>query len=111
MKTLDIIKSANSNLFRNKTRTFLTILAVFIGSFTIILSNAVNTGVNDYIDKQVETIGGDGFIEVFPAAMYDQVVAMMGSGGSKVSEYDEKTGSYLGANISEDDLKKLQKVN
>ena len=111
MKTLDIIKSANSNLFRNKTRTFLTILAVFIGSFTIILSNAVNTGVNDYIDKQVETIGGDGFIEVFPAAMYDQVVAMMGSGGSKVSEYDEKTGSYLGANISEDDLKKLQKVD
>ena len=110
MKILDIIASANSNLFRNKTRTFLSILAVFIGSFTIILSNAINTGVNSYIDKQVETIGGDSFIEVFPAAMYDQVVAMMGSGQSKVQEYNEKTGSYLGANISEDDLEKMRKV-
>ncbi|MBQ9016844.1 FtsX-like permease family protein [Candidatus Saccharibacteria bacterium] len=111
MKLLDIIASANSNLFRSKTRTFLTILAVFIGSFTIILNSAINTGVNDYIDRQVATIGGDGFVEVFPAAMYDQVVAMMGSGGSKVSEYNEKTGSYLGANISEEDLEKMRRVD
>ena len=59
MRIFDLIASANHNLFRNKTRTFLTILAVFIGSFTIILSNAINTGVNDFIDKQVESIGGD----------------------------------------------------
>ena len=53
MKIWDIIVSANSNLFRNKTRAFLTILAVFIGSFTIILNSAINTGVNNYIDKQL----------------------------------------------------------
>ena len=63
MKIIDTIKTANHNLLRSKTRAFLTILAIFIGSFTIILSNAINAGVNDFIDKQVSTIGGDGFIE------------------------------------------------
>ena len=42
MKTLDIIKTANGNLFRNKIRSFLTILAIFVGSFTIILNTAIN---------------------------------------------------------------------
>ncbi len=112
MKILDLIKTANHNLFRSKTRTFLTILAVFIGSFTIILSNAINSGVNDFIDKQVATIGGDSFIEVFPIAMYDQVAAMTkGGGGSKVKEYNESTGSFMGANISNDDLVKLRAVD
>ena len=111
MKLLDLIKTANHNLFRNKTRTFLTILAIFIGSFTIVLSNAINTGVNDFIDKQVASIGGDGFIEVFPAAMYDQVSGMMQSGGSKVSEYNTKTGSALSAYITEEDLEKMRAVD
>ena len=112
MKLFDLIKTANHNLFRSKTRTFLTILAVFIGSFTIILSNAINSGVNDFIDKQVATIGGDSFIEVFPSAMYDQVAAMMkGGGGSKVKEYNENTGGFMGANISNEDLEKMRKVD
>ena len=111
MRLTDQIKTANHNLFRNKTRTILTIIAIFVGSFTIILSSALNAGVNDFIDKQVESIGGDGFIEVFPAAMYDQVAGMMGGGASKVSEYNPKTGSALTANISEKDLEKMRKVD
>lgn len=112
MKLFDLIKTANHNLFRSKTRTFLTILAVFIGSFTIILSNAINSGVNDFIDKQVATIGGDSFIEVFPSAMYDQVAAMMNGGsGSKVKEYNENTGGFMGANISNEDLEKMRRVD
>ena len=112
MKIIDTIKTANHNLLRSKTRAFLTILAIFIGSFTIILSNAINAGVNDFIDKQVSTIGGDGFIEVFPAAMYDQVMsAMQSSGGGKVQTYNEDTGSALGASISDQDLKAMQAVD
>lgn len=110
MKIIDLIITANRNLFRNKTRTFLTILAVFIGSFTIVLSNAVNTGVNDFIDKQIETIGGDDFIMVFPAAMSDQITAITSS-GSKITEYNSTTGSALTANITEEDLTKLRDVD
>ena len=110
MKLTDQIITANHNLFRNKTRTFLTILAVFIGSFTIILSNAVNVGVNDFIDKQVESIGGDDFVMVFPAAMSDQITAITTS-GSKITEYNPTTGSALTASITDEDLTKLQNVD
>lgn len=87
MKFSDIISTANHNLLRNKTRSFLTILAVFIGSFTIIMSNAINTGVNDFIDKQMESVGGDGYLEMMPAEAYESVMSMMGGNG--VSEYTE----------------------
>lgn len=109
MTLFDQIITANRNLFRNKTRTFLTILAVFIGSFTIILSNAVNSGVNDFIDKQVSSVGGDDFAMVFPSAMSDQITAMTKSGG--VTEYNNQTGSALTANITAKDLEKLRAVD
>ena len=38
MKLYDIIRMANSNLWRNKSRTLLTVLAVFIGAFTIMMT-------------------------------------------------------------------------
>ena len=110
MKLTDQIITANHNLFRNKTRTLLTILAVFIGSFTIILSNAVNSGVNDFIDKQVSSVGGEDFVMIFPSAMADQITSMT-EGGSRVTEYNEKTGSALTATITSDDIEKLRAVD
>ena len=110
MNLLDIIKSANSSLFRNKTRTFLTILAIFIGSFTIVLNAAINAGVNDYIDKQVDSIGGDGYIEIMPAAMMEQASAMMG-GDDSVKEYDPDKGSGVTASIADEDLEAIKKID
>ena len=76
MKLLDLLKTANSNLWKSKLRSILTILAIFIGSFTIILNSAINTGVNSFIDKQTESIGGDGYIEVAPTAAYEQMAVV-----------------------------------
>lgn len=110
MKTLDIIASANSNLFRNKTRTFLTILAVFIGSFTIILNSAINTGVNDYIDKQLEAAGGEGYLEIMTNEAIDTMAAMMGS-SSDVKEYREPSGSDQKLTyITDEQMEKARKV-
>ncbi|MBR3264178.1 ABC transporter permease [Candidatus Saccharibacteria bacterium] len=110
MKLSDLIITANQNLLRNKTRTFLTILAIFIGSFTIILSNAINTGVNDFIDKQVESIGGDGYIEIMPKNVSDQLTALM-SGDSSVKEYDPNKGSLESSSISDEDLAAIRAVD
>lgn len=110
MKFFDIVKTANSNLFRNKIRSFLTILAIFVGSFTIILNSAINAGVNDFIDKQVASIGGDGFIEVMPGAAIEQMMTMSET-GSKVTKYSEKSGSILSASITKDDLEAMRKVD
>ncbi len=109
MDFLDLITTANHNLFRNKTRTFLTILAVFIGSFTIILNSAINAGVNDFIDKQVESIGGDGYIEVSPKALYDQMTALL---SGTIEEYDSTNGKTTDTSYFSDTvLEKLRAID
>lgn len=98
MKFSDIIKSASSNLLRNKGRTILTIVAIFIGAFTIALTTGVNNGVNDYIDKQVGGIGGENQLLI-------QAKMDVGIGGSdEPQEYNpEKKVSSM------QDIKMLEK--
>jgi len=57
MRTIDIFGSAISNTFRSKTRTILTILAIFVGAFTLTLTSGLGTGINAYIDDTVTSIG------------------------------------------------------
>ena len=57
MKTTDVIATAISNTFRSKTRTILTILAIFIGAFTLTITTGLGTGINRYIDQTVAEIG------------------------------------------------------
>lgn len=110
MKLTDIIKGANHNLMRNKIRSFLTITAIFIGSFTIILNAAINAGVDDFIDKQIDSIGGDGYIEIAPSAMYEQIQSIM-SGNTAVTEYNPDKGSAESSYITDDDLAKIRAIS
>ena len=57
MKTTDVIATAISNTFRSKTRTILTILAIFIGAFTLTITTGLGTGINGSIDRTVAEIG------------------------------------------------------
>ncbi len=57
MKTLDLIQTASSNMFRSKVRTFLTIIAIFIGAMTITLTNGIGTGVKTYLNRQIGNLG------------------------------------------------------
>jgi putative ABC transport system permease protein len=59
MKTWDLIKTANRNLFRNKLRTILTVLAIFVGSYTLTMTNGVGDGMRDYVESQIKNIEGD----------------------------------------------------
>lgn len=59
MKTWDLVKTANRNLFRNKLRTFLTVVAIFVGAFTLTMTNGVGDGMRDYVESQVKNIEGD----------------------------------------------------
>ncbi|MFY1704898.1 ABC transporter permease [Micromonospora sp. WMMA1923] len=64
MKISDLVGSAAGNAFRAKTRTLLTILAIFIGAFTLTLTNGLGTGINDYIDDTVTAIGASDVMTV-----------------------------------------------
>ncbi len=59
MKIWDLIRIANRNLFRSKLRTFLTVSAIFIGAFTLTLTNGIGDGMRDYVEKQVKNIEGN----------------------------------------------------
>ncbi len=57
MRILDTIATANGNLTKNKLRTFLTIVAIFIGAYTLSLTNGVGTGFGEYFDTQIANVG------------------------------------------------------
>ena len=87
MRLTDIIKQANHNLWRNRSRTILTTLAITVGSLTIMLTVGINAGVNDYIDKQVKSTGGNDIVEVMPKGIADRMSSMMTLGSTEVQEY------------------------
>lgn len=110
MKVLDIIHDANANLWRSKLRSFLTILAIFVGSFTIILNSAINAGVNDFMDKQIANMGGDGYLEMMPAETYDSLASMMGGNGPQ--EYTEdKDSANASTYLKEEQIEKAKKID
>ena len=64
MNAFDLIRSAVGNSLRSKTRTLLTVIAIFIGAFTLALTTAVGTGINNYIDSTVSAIGASDVMTV-----------------------------------------------
>ena len=109
MKALDIIKDANQNLLRNKLRSFLTILAIFIGSFVIILSTGINAGVNDFIDSEMNSTGGEGYLEIMNTKAQEQAMSML---SQDVQEYKEPENlSETDIYITDEQVEKAKKID
>lgn len=111
MGIFDTIRTANQNLFRNKVRTILTIIALFVGSFTIILNTAINAGVNGFIDEQTAALGGDNFVMLMAdgaASMLED--ASMGA-ASGPTEYVESKTTSATATLSDEDIEKLKQID
>ncbi len=92
MKIRDLLRIANRNLLRNKLRTFLTIMAIFVGSFTLVMTNAIGDGMKEYVENQVKNIEGNNILFVskkFERPGSDRKV------GEPV-EYKEKTQDETG---------------
>ncbi|WP_159722783.1 ABC transporter permease [Enterococcus sp. CSURQ0835] len=73
MKIQDTIAAASSSLWRNKGRTILTIVAIFIGAFTISITTGITIGVNDYINKQVANVGRKDQLSIMKKVEQNQV--------------------------------------
>lgn len=65
MKISDIIKRSNKNLLRSKVRTTLTILAIFIGAFTLTLTLGIGQGAQQFINNQTSTIKVSNTLEIY----------------------------------------------
>ena len=112
MKTLDLIGTAVSNTFRSKTRTLLTILAIFVGAFTLSLTSGLGTGINAYIDDTVSGVGASDAMTVTAAS---DDAGGFGGGDSGPAEYDPDavSGGIPGTSVSAltpDDISTLEGV-
>jgi putative ABC transport system permease protein len=67
MKFRDILATAVQSTFRSKLRTTLTVIAIFIGAFTLTTTSAIGTGVSNYITAQVDAIGSADVLTVSKA--------------------------------------------
>lgn len=85
MRTGDLIASAVANTFRSRLRTTLTVIAIFIGAFTLTLTSAIGTGVSNYITTQVAAIGTTDSLTVTKAASAQSAT------GSGPKKYDPNT--------------------
>ncbi len=96
MKLWDLIRIANRNLLRSKLRTLLTVSAIFVGAFTLTMTNGIGDGLRDYIEKQVKNFEGESLVFVrkkFPRE--DEEKAKIG----KPQEYKESTEDDKGNRI------------
>ncbi len=106
MNLIDLIKSSAGNLLRNKGRTLLTIIAIFIGSFTIYLTLGINTGINNYIDLQLETAGNDQLLLVYKSDETGNMVP-----GSNLQEYDPEKNAAEASMITPKDIEKIGTID
>ncbi|MBX3094508.1 MAG: ABC transporter permease [Cryobacterium sp.] len=92
MSMLDVLRTAVTNSFRSKLRTTLTVIAIFIGAFTLTITSAIGTGVSAYINTQLAAIGASDVLTVTKSpddavsaddgpAAYDPDALATGTGG------------------------------
>ena len=64
MRVIDYAATAQTNLLRTKLRTFLTVLAFVIGTFTLAMTTAFSQGIRAYVTTQIEAYGQPDVITV-----------------------------------------------
>lgn len=82
MKFGDLLSTAIGNTFRSRLRTTLTVIAIFIGAFTLTVTTAIGAGVSDYISTQVASVGSGNTLTVTKAGTATR------STGSGPARYD-----------------------
>lgn len=113
MKAVDILTTAIGNSFRSRLRTTLTVLAIFIGAVTLTTTNALGTGVNDYIDTQITSIGAPDVMNVSkpttPVDEADGPEPYDPDAGSEVSTNAGPPGTTVLA-LTDDDIERIRGV-
>lgn len=111
MKFRDLLLTANGNLAKSKLRTALTIIAVFIGALTLMLTTGVGAGLKSYVNEQVNAVGAKDVMIIQGVA---QQVGFGSDDGPKEYNPDQaqttSTGFQQVAILQNSDLQKIQKT-
>lgn len=93
MRLWDLFKMARENLFRRKTRTFLTILSIVIGTVSIVLMIALGIGIQDNVKNEFNSFGSLNVLQV-----------SKGQAETKTSRFSEKKSN---SGLTDSDLQLL----
>ena len=113
MRIADILSSAVANSFRSRLRTSLTVIAIFIGAFTLTITNGLGTGINKYIDTQLGSLGASDVV-----TLTKPVEAVEASDGPAL--YDPDAAAEIEANgppgstvlaLTDDDLETVRALD
>ncbi|MFV0407888.1 MAG: ABC transporter permease [Propioniciclava sp.] len=64
MRTVDVVGGAVANTFRSKARTTLTVLAIFVGAFTLTTTSALGAGINTFLSDTIGNFGASDVLNV-----------------------------------------------
>ena len=129
----DYFVIAGKNLRVRKTRSFLTVLGIFLGILTIFVLMSLSLGLREYVNEEFEKLGGDKFFiqpkgqagppgasgsavelttkdaEVVEKILGIEEVAHFTVGNTKI-EYKDQERYYLTLGVPTDDKKKFDLV-
>ncbi|GAA3701972.1 ABC transporter permease [Zhihengliuella alba] len=109
MRIVDVAGTALSNTLRSKLRTFLTVVAIVIGAFTLTLTSGLGAGINQYVTKMVSGFGDSNQLYVMSASP----AAGMPTGDGPV-EYDPDAAagsSMMGAStLTDEDIETIASI-
>ncbi len=114
MSFMELVKTAIANTFRSRLRAVLTILAIFVGAFTLTLTNGLGTGIRNFINAQVSAFGANDIMSV--QVPLDAGTGFPGQGEDGPAEYDPDQatmGAMTGFNIealTERDIEALREI-
>ena len=72
MRITDLLTTAAGNTLRSRARTTFTVLAIFIGAFTLTITSAIGTGVSEYIDNQLGAFGAKDVLTITKASQQSE---------------------------------------
>ncbi|MBD4578526.1 ABC transporter permease, partial [Xanthomonas citri pv. citri] len=108
MKAIDVAGTALANTMRSKLRTFLTVVAIVIGAFTLTLTTGLGAGINKYVDNVVEGFGQPGELTVMKQQDMSSVGAVSGS-PQEYTEQDAAGGEMFGMPLlTQEDLAAIE---
>lgn len=88
MNNIDVILMALKNLFRRKSRTFLTTLGIVIGTISILLTVSLGFGIKKNIENQLKSFGSLNIIEVRPSYEKSRSTSRNRNEENKIKEED-----------------------
>lgn len=111
MRGVDVVKTALGNTMRSKTRTFLTVIAIVIGAFTLTLTSGLGAGISKYVDSMVAGFGETDQVYVMPGMDGSQQM----SASTEPQEYDPEaaaaTGEFGMSMLTEDDIATIEGID